>query len=299
MTFRALPQTEGAIEVDGLNSSVTVLRDEAGIVRILGEDPHDLFLAQGYVHAQERLWQMEVWRHISAGRLSELFGESTLDQDRFIRTLGWRQAAQRDLDAVGAGTGRRRRLHGWGERLIDGHGQDNQGLAFVVTALQSGSGGVGGYPWNRGLRSIRSPGRRSRAGSSVATSRPRSSGCSPTRSSGSGPHRRAVPAIPGGHAGHHADAAATTGRHSAIHWRQARAGRRPSSPPPEADAWRDVTSIDEGFLRLAGLDGGEGIASDHQVGSNNWVVAPSKSSSGGALLANDPHLGISMPSSGS
>ena len=57
-------------------------------------------MAQGYVHAQERLWQMEVWRHISAGRLSELFGKSTLDQDRFIRTLGWRQAAERDLEAL-------------------------------------------------------------------------------------------------------------------------------------------------------------------------------------------------------
>ena len=79
---------------------MTVLRDAAGIAQILADSPHDLFMAQGYVHAQERMWQMEVWRHISAGRLSELFGKSQLDDDRFIRTLGWRQAAERDLAAL-------------------------------------------------------------------------------------------------------------------------------------------------------------------------------------------------------
>ena len=49
-------------------------------------------------------------------------------------------------------------------------------------------------------------------------------------------------------------------------------------------------------MQIAGLDAAAGLASDHGIGSNNWVVAPSKSATGGALLANDPHLGISMPS---
>ena len=86
----------------GLGASVTVVRDDAGIAHITADSTHDLFFAQGYVHASERMWQMEVWRHISAGRLSELFGERQLDTDRFIRTLGWRVAAQRDLDAMGS-----------------------------------------------------------------------------------------------------------------------------------------------------------------------------------------------------
>src|SRR4029079_2587899 len=103
VTIRALPQQDGAIQIPGLGSSVTVLRDENGIVNIYADDPHDLFLAQGYVHAQERLWQMEVWRHISCGRLSELFGASTLSEDKFIRTLGWRGAAERDLGALSGG----------------------------------------------------------------------------------------------------------------------------------------------------------------------------------------------------
>ena len=128
----------------------TVLRDEHGIVQIYADNPHDLFLAQGYVHAQERLWQMEVWRHISAGRLSELFGKSTLDQDRFIRTLGWRQAAERDFATLSEGA--RAALDAYAEGVnafIEEH-QGSLGLAFVVTGIQTGTGGIGGYelePW--------------------------------------------------------------------------------------------------------------------------------------------------------
>jgi penicillin amidase len=64
----------------------------------------------------------------------------------------------------------------------------------------------------------------------------------------------------------------------------------------QSAGWRSVARLGEAALRLAGLDAADGLASDHGVGSNNWVVAPSMSLSGGALLANDPHLGISMPS---
>src|SRR5262245_6162863 len=150
VTMRGLPQQDGAIQVAGLESSVTVLRDEHGIVNIYADDPHDLFLAQGYVHAQERLWQMEVWRHISSGRLSELFGESTLDQDRFIRTLGWRQAAERDFATLSEGP--RAALDAYAEGVnafIEEH-RGSLGMALVVTGMQNGTGGIGGYelePW--------------------------------------------------------------------------------------------------------------------------------------------------------
>jgi penicillin amidase len=297
VTFRALPQTEGAIEVDGLNSSVTVLRDEAGIVRILGEDPHDLFLAQGYVHAQERLWQMEVWRHISAGRLSELFGKSTVDQDRFIRTLGWRQAAQRDLDALSKPA--RAAVDAYTDGVnayIDSHGQGNQGLAFVVTALRSGTGGVGGYlvePWTaldsvawQKVQGWQLGGNfETEVFRMLADARLGDPALTDALFPAYWPDMPIITPTP----------AATTRRPSGD--TGADAGEAaPLITAAQAAAWRDVASIDDAFLRLAGLDGGEGIASDHQVGSNNWVVAPSKSSSGGALLANDPHLGISMPS---
>jgi penicillin G amidase len=300
VTFRALPQTDGAIEVDGLNSSVTVLRDEAGIVRIFGEDPHDLFLAQGYVHAQERLWQMEVWRHISAGRLSELFGESTLDQDRFIRTLGWRQAAQRDLDAMSKPV--RAAVNAYTEGVnafINDRGQSNQGLAFVVTAIQNGTGGIGGYsvePWTA-LDSVAWQKVQGwQLGGNFQTEVFRMLADAklkdPALTDALFPAYKAdMPVITPT-----AAAAATTDRQFGGSAAGAGETAAPLMTADQAAAWRDVASIDDGFLRLAGLDGGEGIASDHQIGSNNWVVAPSKSSSGGALLANDPHLGIAMPS---
>ncbi len=72
-----------------------------------------------------------------------------------------------------------------------------------------------------------------------------------------------------------------------------------TSPPTaigDAAAWRDVAAAGSSLLALAGLDGADGIAGDHQVGSNNWVVGPSKTATKTALLANDPHLGIGMPS---
>src|SRR5262245_20980722 len=151
VTLRALPQQDGAIQIEGLGSSVTVLRDDAGIVNIYADSPHDLFMAQGYVHAQERMWQMEVWRHISAGRLSELFGASTLDEDRFIRTLDWRGAAERDLAAMSPGP--RAALDAYAEGVnawLDTH-RGGLPLAFVVTGMKAGMGGIGGYnvePWS-------------------------------------------------------------------------------------------------------------------------------------------------------
>ena len=66
--------------------------------------------------------------------------------------------------------------------------------------------------------------------------------------------------------------------------------------PAEAAAWRSIAGLGQGLLRTAGLDAADGLASDHGIGSNNWVVGPEMSLTGGALLANDPHLGISMPS---
>ncbi len=95
------PQTQGTISLPGLRAPVTVIRDRWGVPHIYASNLHDLFMAQGFVHAQDRFWQMEFWRHIGTGRLSEMLGKTTLNQDRFIRTLGWNRAAQQDLEALG------------------------------------------------------------------------------------------------------------------------------------------------------------------------------------------------------
>jgi penicillin amidase len=138
---RSLPQTTGSLRIAGLHATATVARDVNGIAQITADDPHDLFMAQGYVHASERFWQMDVWRHIGAGRLSELFGAGSLDTDKFIRTLGWRQAGQRDLDASSPETRAFMQAYADGVNAwIDRH-HGSYGLPQVVIALKTGLGG--------------------------------------------------------------------------------------------------------------------------------------------------------------
>jgi len=83
------PETEGEVVLLGLKEPVDIYRDEFGIPHIYAQNQEDMFFAQGYVHAQDRFWQMEFWRHIGQGRISEIVGEATLDSDKFVRTLGW------------------------------------------------------------------------------------------------------------------------------------------------------------------------------------------------------------------
>jgi penicillin G amidase len=91
-------QIEGTVEIRGLQKPVEILRDRWGVPHIYAQNDHDLFFAQGFVHAQDRLWQMELNRRLSSGRLSEIFGETTLDTDRATRTLGFRRLGVQDLE---------------------------------------------------------------------------------------------------------------------------------------------------------------------------------------------------------
>ena len=91
-----LPQIDGTLLLPGLLASVEIIRDRWGIPHIYAANAHDLFFAQGFVHAQDRLWQMEIHRRTGQGTLSEVFGELALDTDRAIRTFGFNRLAQAD-----------------------------------------------------------------------------------------------------------------------------------------------------------------------------------------------------------
>ncbi len=99
---KPLPQTEGTIALAGLNGEVTIRRDSYGVAHIYAASLADLIFAQGFVHAQERWWQMEFQRHIGMGRIGELVGDvpRVRANDIFIRTVGWNRAAQADADAA-------------------------------------------------------------------------------------------------------------------------------------------------------------------------------------------------------
>jgi penicillin amidase len=98
---QSFPVTDGEFSIPGLQGEVKIYRDGYGVPQIYATSHHDLFFAQGYSHAQDRFWQMDFWRHLGAGRLSELLGKSMLDTDKFLRTLGWERVAQQELDLLG------------------------------------------------------------------------------------------------------------------------------------------------------------------------------------------------------
>src|ERR1044072_518235 len=83
---RPFPQTTGTLEIEGLDGEVEVARDDHGIPQIYADSTHDLMLAEGFVHAQERFYEMDVRRHATAGRLAEMFGEDALESDMYVRT---------------------------------------------------------------------------------------------------------------------------------------------------------------------------------------------------------------------
>ncbi|MCX4409236.1 MULTISPECIES: penicillin acylase family protein [unclassified Streptomyces] len=98
-TVRAsFPQTTGSLTLEGLSGPVDVKRDGNGIPQIYASSDEDLFMAQGYVQAQDRFYEMDVRRHMTSGRLSEMFGSSQVKNDEFLRTMGWDRVAKEEYD---------------------------------------------------------------------------------------------------------------------------------------------------------------------------------------------------------
>jgi len=100
LAHAALPQLDGRLSVSGISAPVTVTRDEHGVPALDAASLEDLFFAQGYVTAQDRMWQMDVMRRYGSGELSEILGEDTLKLDREQRILGLRAAAKKGLETA-------------------------------------------------------------------------------------------------------------------------------------------------------------------------------------------------------
>jgi len=281
---RSFPQVSGELSLEGLDGAVTVQRDELGIPVITAGDSHDLFFAQGYVHAQDRFWEMDLRRHVTSGRLSELFGSSQVATDSFLRTLGWRKVAEQEVAALDAPTRSYYESYAEGVNayLADHQGADAS-VEYAVLGLQNP-----GYeiePWT--------------PADSVAWLKAmawdlRDNIVSETQRALMAPDFTAEQ-IDELYPGYPYD-------------------RNPVivpkiTPPPEAavapasfsttDAspsaqtasleWSRVDGVLEAVSELVG-DAGEGI------GSNSWVVSGDLTESGMPLLANDPHLSASLPS---
>src|SRR5512134_662022 len=97
---RPKPRYEGSLRMRGLSAPVEVLRDPWGVPHIYARNTPDLIFAQGFIHAQERLWQMDFNRRLVAGRLSEILGAVSVPLDRWMRTLTMRRVAESEVDLL-------------------------------------------------------------------------------------------------------------------------------------------------------------------------------------------------------
>lgn len=101
---RPTPKASDRVRLAGVAERVEILLDKHGIPHIYAQNQRDLLFAQGYMHARDRLWQMEQNRRIARGTMSEIFGESALEVDRFSRIIGFRRAAQLEAAQMDAET---------------------------------------------------------------------------------------------------------------------------------------------------------------------------------------------------
>lgn len=269
---RSFPQVDGQLTVAGLERPVTVHRDSWGVPHIFAETEHDLFFAQGFVHAQERFWQMDFWRHIGSGRLSEMFGESQLETDVFLRSLGFADLARRELEMMPAE--HRQVLESYAEGVnayISGRSGARLSLEYAILGLQNSAYTV--EPWepvhtltwaklmswdlshNLGDEIDRALLARTLPAERLAELYPAYPDDRPVIVEG-GPG-----ASPG------------------------------AAPPAPSGAIPSLQRMADLVARLDRITGGgfEGI------GSNSWVVDGTRTATGSPILANDTHLAIQMP----
>ena len=141
MVTGSLPRTQGDINIDGLHEQVRVFRDGFHIPHIIAENEHDLFFAQGFVTAQDRLWQIDLWKRAAAGRLSEVFGSTTLKSDSLMRIVGIRRTAERILPYLSSESRRTFQAYCEGMNALIAHHGNRLPVEFTLLDYKP-------EPWN-------------------------------------------------------------------------------------------------------------------------------------------------------
>ena len=271
------PTTSGEVRIPGLRQPVDVFRDSYGIPHIYASNNHDLFLAQGFVHAQDRFWQMDFWRHIGSGRLSELFGKSEIDTDRFLRTLGWARVAEKELASLGKEETELLQAYADG---VNAYLEDRQGsslsLEYAVLALSNRD--YHPEPW-KPIHSLT-------WAKVMSWDLSGNMNTEITRAILLKTHsmeqvQQLFPHYPADHPviapGFTVDLPAPE-------------PVQPSASTNGLEAALENTAYNTSLLnRLLGSGGSS-------IGSNNWVISGSRTATRKPILANDPHLGVQMPS---
>ncbi len=278
---QSFAQESGTIQIPELKTEVTVQRDKWGIPQIYAANSHDLFMAQGYIHAQDRFWQMDFWRHIGSGRLSEMFGSSQVDTDKYLRTMGWARVAQQEIQEINA------EMKAYLQAYADGvnaYLAEHQGSALsleyavlkflnpeykpepwqILHSLTWGK--VMAYDLGRNFESEieRAILLKTLTPNQVEELFP--------------PYPQDLPVIlPEFQQGERAG----KGRNKNVEVLL-------NSP----DILPALESITKPMIALEQLIGPRGIG----IGSNNWVISGQRTTTGKPILANDPHLGVQIPS---
>jgi penicillin amidase len=254
----SLPRESGSVHVTGVSAPVQIVRDRHGIPHIYGQTIPDAYFGLGFVHAQDRLWQMEFNRRLGAGRLAELVGGDAFETDRYMRTLGLRRLAEQQAASLDAGPREILVAYAAGVNAFMASRSGALPPEFLLTALLGGPAPEAWQPadsltWQK-LMALDLSGN---IGTELARMR-LAKHLSPQQIS------EFFPPYPG------------------------------DAPLAFGDAGNLLREA-AGQLDLAALAKHLPEGPSAGIGSNNWVVGSGRSASGRPLLANDPHLGLSAP----
>ncbi|MFN6563587.1 MAG: penicillin acylase family protein [Nostoc sp. ChiSLP01] len=317
---QSFPQESGTIQLTGVKAEVSVERDKWGVPHIYAANSHDLFMAQGYIHAQDRFWQMDFWRHIGSGRLSEMFGSSQVGTDKYLRTMGWARVAQQEIPQINA------QMRAYLEAYADGvnaylakHQGSTLSLEYAVLKFLNPGyqpepwqilhsltwGKVMAYDLGRNFQSEieRAILLKTLTPAEVEELFPPYPQDLPVIL----PFGKKVDAVKEDAGTWGRGDAGTLGRGDAVKedvgtWGRGDAVKEDTessffaSPhlPVSASSslFSALESINQPMMALEKLIGSTGIG----VGSNNWVISGKRTATGKPILANDPHLGVQIPS---
>ena len=278
--WRSFPQLDGEMRAPGLSAPVHLRRDASDVTHIEAQSVADAYFALGWVHAQERSWQLEFNRRLMHGELSEVLGAGTLETDKLMRTLGIMRAAQAQWERLPADA--KTLLEAYAKGINTFHGQAGQALPpeFHIVGAKPGT-------WrpqdSMGWTLMMALDLGGNWGNEFA----RLSALQRIDTKGLW---QLMPPYPG-------EAPATAVDLAGLYrglgvYRNEPPGATRTGALPAADslasrvALQDAEAIND-WSRQLGDPGGKG--------SNNWVVAGNRTESGKPLLANDPHLALSAP----
>ncbi len=259
---------DGERSVPGLSAPVSIERDAHGVPTIRAASPSDALFGLGYAHAQDRLWQMEFQRRIGSGRLAEILGRRLVETDRFLRTIGFRRAAEAAWPALSAETRRALEAYAAGVNAFLSADGARPVEFRILRCRPEPFAAVDSLAWAKMMAwdlagNARDEIRRARFAAVVGLARA----------------AELLPEVP-------AEPTILLDRE----WMSEVLAPAPPSVTRIALSVR-WSSLENAFAALDSLGfGGE------EVGSNSWVVGGSRTRSGKPLLANDPHLGLRTPS---